>query len=918
MANDHQPQQPQQQQQNSQIPHIPPPYTNVDNKYQLYTMKQRRLDWKNGADLVLAVRSARTIADLLHQIDCINPQKDNLLDSIRKISYYLEQDVIDALYYIMTERNVIVHDATANDTLTDVVQFKKAYKKSIREIQKRLDVQYKIKQHNSIMGFTNSSNNSTTSTTNNTTSTTPERRTISLDAPVPTSSPWIAHTTAAVKEEEEDTQWPSSEETLTMTATMVYDASESGEAAEEMMLLLPEDDITAKEMVNASSSVVASTTLPEDEKKKSTTTTSPMKRRSSTSSTSTSSPSLLSSWTRTITAPVEYTATLNHGVNKTPTSNPFLALKTSNSHHQRQRQRSRDFGELDDGDGDDALSDSDSDSDEEPPTIENVTNATTTKNKKKKRKKKKQATEVDGDGEADHLKSKEQQQPQNRSRKKRNPDYTLVIKNLSDNVKEQDILTMFQPFAVATKSRIVGTNLNPQKNNLVLAFVDYDCEAPVTAALKQHAETPFKWNGKVLEVDQKSLEQRTAPTTTDTTTTDNSSGSGLEEENDDNNNKNKDDTTEEKSQITTDDLLVEDVLLVDDPNYNNKEGPGYVSFDLYKSGLQLFYDGKYKESIEMLTKFCYLNGVSDDENYMNEDGTVTEGKGKTTTEPPIESTTDEPCTIVDEIYTENGNNQNQDENGMVVDTDYINISLCTITLCHQRPSEIREGQQWFNSVCDNAQENHNYNSQQHRQNLRDLYYYYQDFSTRVWYDELCYVLIHFNYGYLSHMCGVDAANGGNEKIQIYSLAIERDPKHVPSIYRRGLAYYHKKQYKEAKLDFESLLPIFHKGSADKNRDAKNITNMHKLIKDCDVFLHPSRKIGVHLKENEVDDIMKMFQLEDENDNDNDNKDGKSKVAKGGNTSTDNSADDENTTTGNNSNNNKKKSNKKSKSKKKKK
>ena len=101
------------------------------------------------------------------------------------------------------------------------------------------------------------------------------------------------------------------------------------------------------------------------------------------------------------------------------------------------------------------------------------------------------------------LKSKEQQQQQNRS--KRDPDNTLVIKNLSDNVKEHDIINMFQPFAVATKSRIVGTNLNHHRN---LAFVDYDCVAPVNAALKKHAETPFEWNGKVLEVDQKTLEQR--------------------------------------------------------------------------------------------------------------------------------------------------------------------------------------------------------------------------------------------------------------------------------------------------------------------------------------------------------------------------------------------------------------------------
>uniref|UniRef100_A0A7S0UER9 RRM domain-containing protein n=1 Tax=Pseudo-nitzschia delicatissima TaxID=44447 RepID=A0A7S0UER9_9STRA len=92
-----------------------------------------------------------------------------------------------------------------------------------------------------------------------------------------------------------------------------------------------------------------------------------------------------------------------------------------------------------------------------------------------------------------------------KERTKRDPDNTLVIKNLSENIKEQDILGMFQPFATATKAKIVGTNLNHHR---LLAFVDYDSVAPVMAALKKHKETPFEWNGKVLEVDQKTLEQR--------------------------------------------------------------------------------------------------------------------------------------------------------------------------------------------------------------------------------------------------------------------------------------------------------------------------------------------------------------------------------------------------------------------------
>jgi RNA recognition motif-containing protein len=100
--------------------------------------------------------------------------------------------------------------------------------------------------------------------------------------------------------------------------------------------------------------------------------------------------------------------------------------------------------------------------------------------------------------------SGKQSQPQ-QQRNRRDPDNTLVIKNLGDNVKEQDIINIFKPFAVQTNAKIVGTNLNHHRG---LAFVDYDSVAPVNAALKKHAETPLQWNGKVLEIDQKSQEQR--------------------------------------------------------------------------------------------------------------------------------------------------------------------------------------------------------------------------------------------------------------------------------------------------------------------------------------------------------------------------------------------------------------------------
>lgn len=105
----------------------------------------------------------------------------------------------------------------------------------------------------------------------------------------------------------------------------------------------------------------------------------------------------------------------------------------------------------------------------------------------------------------DTTKSTDQSNNSQQGRNKRDPDNTLVIKNLDDNVKEQDIVAMFQAFATATKGKIVGTNINHHRS---LAFVDYDSVGPVLAALKKHNEKPLEMNGKVLEVDQKTLEQR--------------------------------------------------------------------------------------------------------------------------------------------------------------------------------------------------------------------------------------------------------------------------------------------------------------------------------------------------------------------------------------------------------------------------
>mmetsp|Transcript_42392 Transcript_42392/g.48151 ORF Transcript_42392/g.48151 Transcript_42392/m.48151 type:complete len:499 (+) Transcript_42392:324-1820(+) len=84
-----------------------------------------------------------------------------------------------------------------------------------------------------------------------------------------------------------------------------------------------------------------------------------------------------------------------------------------------------------------------------------------------------------------------------KQRYKRDPESTLVIKNVPDGTKEADIRILFEPFAVDTKARIIGITVAHRG----LAFVDYDSTAPVLAALEKKDQ--FFLNQKALEVGQK-------------------------------------------------------------------------------------------------------------------------------------------------------------------------------------------------------------------------------------------------------------------------------------------------------------------------------------------------------------------------------------------------------------------------------
>jgi len=94
-------------------------------------------------------------------------------------------------------------------------------------------------------------------------------------------------------------------------------------------------------------------------------------------------------------------------------------------------------------------------------------------------------------------------QPKPNRTNRREPDCTLVIKNIAEGASSQDLLSLFEPFVGTAK--VVGTTVSVQKG---IAFIDYDSPEPVLAAVKQHEAVAFSLNDRVLDVYQKTLENR--------------------------------------------------------------------------------------------------------------------------------------------------------------------------------------------------------------------------------------------------------------------------------------------------------------------------------------------------------------------------------------------------------------------------
>jgi hypothetical protein len=88
-------------------------------------------------------------------------------------------------------------------------------------------------------------------------------------------------------------------------------------------------------------------------------------------------------------------------------------------------------------------------------------------------------------------------------RKQRGPDMTLVVKNIDSSTVDTEILTLFEPFALTTKTKIVGATVSANRG---IAFIDYDSAEPVVAAVEQQKMAPFFIRGRKLEIYQKTAE----------------------------------------------------------------------------------------------------------------------------------------------------------------------------------------------------------------------------------------------------------------------------------------------------------------------------------------------------------------------------------------------------------------------------
>ena len=94
--------------------------------------------------------------------------------------------------------------------------------------------------------------------------------------------------------------------------------------------------------------------------------------------------------------------------------------------------------------------------------------------------------------------------PEPRRSGKRDPDCTLVLKNIADGTTEADILALVEPFS-GEHYKILGTTVSVHK---AIAFVDYDQPAPVLSVVERHQKEALRLKDRVLEIYQKTADHQ--------------------------------------------------------------------------------------------------------------------------------------------------------------------------------------------------------------------------------------------------------------------------------------------------------------------------------------------------------------------------------------------------------------------------
>lgn len=97
---------------------------------------------------------------------------------------------------------------------------------------------------------------------------------------------------------------------------------------------------------------------------------------------------------------------------------------------------------------------------------------------------------------------KEEPKPEVKRGPKRDPENTVVIKNVPEGTKEAEVRELFEPFAKQTNGKIVGLNVSAGRS---LAFVDFDSSAPVHLALQEKHR--LQLHGRILDVEQKVIDR---------------------------------------------------------------------------------------------------------------------------------------------------------------------------------------------------------------------------------------------------------------------------------------------------------------------------------------------------------------------------------------------------------------------------